>query len=103
MTLNMSEQLSKLDTYMAKIRKEEILKNIDGYAITYDDSLQTDYELEESFGELIDYEPFKIGDLEYFPSRTWHDFDPIAYDMALSEYIDSSRQETEDDQKNERE
>lgn len=45
----------------------------------------------EMYDEMLDecYPMVQFGNLEYYPSYVLRNVDPIAYDMGLSEYIDS--------------
>lgn len=59
----------------------------------------TSEELEEMFDEMLDEtgEPARVGSLQFSPSEVLHNCDPIAYRIALDEFIDYL-QEQEDDE-----
>jgi hypothetical protein len=56
-------------------------------------------ELEEMFDEMLDEtgEPARVGSLQFSPSEVLHNCDPIAYRIALDEYVDFL-QESEDEE-----
>ena len=48
-------------------------------------------EAEDAFNDMLDecYGPFRIGRMEYCPSRVLWEVDPIAYYCGLDEFVDS--------------
>lgn len=59
-----------------------------------------DYEIEESYKEMLDdaYGIIKIGYGEYWASQVLKECDPIAYRIGLSEYEDVLAEEAEDEE-----
>lgn len=55
-------------------------------------SKKEESEYETEFRNMLDecYEPFRIGNLEYQPSRVLRAIDPIAFRCGLMEYIDQA-------------
>jgi hypothetical protein len=78
------------------------------YLICYDRSkkppekgkpmLYTETKEEEMFDEMLDecYPVVKIGYMEFYPSQILKNCDPIAYQIGLSEYMDSLEEDEED-------
>ena len=55
-------------------------------------------ELLEQYDELLDEPgPVKIGELEFERSRIVRELDPLAYQLGLSEYVDSMADDTDAD------
>lgn len=52
-------------------------------------------ERNERFDEMLDdsYEPYRIGELTFYPSDILYNCDPIAYRIAVSEHEDWEAEE----------
>jgi hypothetical protein len=61
--------------------------------------LLEEIEGETQFDEMLDecYPVVKIGYMEFYPSQILKNCDPIAYQIGVSEYMDSLEEENEDD------
>lgn len=59
----------------------------------------TESEIEESLVQLLDeiYEPFKMGELTFYPSDILKSCDPIAWRMAVSEHEDYLAEKLEEE------
>ena len=68
-------------------RQEELTEEIDNFEIDQDD-------YEEQFCELLDVGgPVQIAGIQFYPSAILGKLDPIAYKMALLDYIDEDEDE----------
>jgi hypothetical protein len=61
--------------------------------------LLEEIEGETQFDEMLDecYPVVKIGYMEFYPSQILKNCDPIAYQIGLSEYMDSLEEDSEND------
>jgi hypothetical protein len=59
-------------------------------------------ERDEGFDDMLNdcYEPYKIGDLVFYPADILYNCDPIAYSISVSEYEDYEQAEAEEDEVN---
>jgi hypothetical protein len=56
------------------------------------------HERNDEFEDFLDdtYEPYKIGDLTFYPSQVLRECDPVAYRCYLSDWEDSQESEEEE-------
>jgi hypothetical protein len=71
-----------------------------GYTYRNGEMIMEDYEIEESFKEMLDdcYPVVKIGYSEFYASDILKNCDPIAYRIGLSEHEDYLAEMADDDE-----
>ena len=90
--------------YCPGCHTDDFMRHLDGIGVEYgiswviehlieDEGEQVDEE--EEFAQMLDdcHEPIEVFGSEYDPSHIWKELDPIAFEMAASEYMDSQVQD----------
>lgn len=59
--------------------------------LIFDDDEESDEYTETNFDEDLDniYEPYKIGELVFYPSKILKELDPIAYQTMFNDWSDA--------------